>query len=238
MKALKIALIIASLLIGLASIAASLGVRQVPIGQKVVQPDGRTIESGLYLGPIWQTARLEPLIAPPQIEAPAPPASSDAQTVLTQRLDETRSRLNRAEEAAAQEARGSDSALAEVEAAHQARLARMRSEAERDIAALTGEAEALPRQRATEAEAERAELISDARVALARAEAVRDGLLAETLAAPGGRYYTAIEAARRFELGDVHLPSPGADFLRGFGVDQWRRFFLGEAPPRAPRPRP
>lgn len=110
------------------------------------------------------------------------------------------------------------------------RIEEARREADRAIAERLGEAEAYARQRRAEADAEHLKLTAEGNAALTRAEAVNDQLLATALQGDAGRLFAAIEAARQFELGDLHLTPDTPDFLRRFGgMEAWRAFFLGGA---------
>lgn len=223
-------LILLAALVGLAGVAAALVVRQVPAGHRL-QVEGVIHDEGLILAPIWVERTLLPPADPPTIEVPAAEPAPDPRATLEARLETARAALSEAEQHAVEHARTVDAAFADVERDHLAALTGQQLAAESRIAAFEAEAEHLPARRAAEAEAEALALLADGRTALARAEALRDGLVARALAGEGGRYYIAIEAARRFELGDVHLPNPPPGFLGELGsLSAWRRFFLGERP--------
>lgn len=228
MRALKLLLVLLAGLIGLGGIAAALMLRQVPVGHRLTV-DGATYDDGLVFAPRWVEVKLSPLHPPPVIEARLPMPADDPTTALEARLDAARAALATAEAGAAERASVTDTDFADAERAHLDALTEQRLAGERRIAALEAEARALPERRAAEAEAEAAAILAPARAAHARAEATRDRLLAEALAGERGRLYIAIEAARRFQLGDTHLPDPPPDFLVQLGgMAAWHRFFLSQ----------
>lgn len=91
-----------------------------------------------------------------------------------------------------------------------------------EIDGLRAEADAYARTKQSESEAAEAQSDAEGKLALARAAALRDKLTADALAGDAGRLYTAIEAARTFEVGTL---DPA---LRGqlTSMAAWRRFFL------------
>lgn len=93
------------------------------------------------------------------------------------------------------------------------------------------EAEALTYDRRTRAEADAscAEMRAEGDLAQAQAEALGEKLKAEALSTPAGRTYSAIIAARNFDLGDIRLNSRDPRFLREFAsMSAWRAMFLAE----------
>ncbi len=105
----------------------------------------------------------------------------------------------------------------------------LKSEYQIKIAAIEAEAVEYDRRRRAEADAMYTELNAEGDLAEALAEALGEKLKAAAVATRAGRTFSAIEAARRFKLGDVTLNSNEADFLYRFGSMQaWRKFFLGE----------
>lgn len=64
---------------------------------------------------------------------------------------------------------------------------------------------------------------------IAEAEALGERLRSEALSSRAGRTYSAIQAVKKFELGDIQLNSYEPEFLLRFGsMAAWRRFFGGE----------
>lgn len=226
MRALKILFVLIAVLLGLGGVAAALLIRQVPAGHRLAVGEA-VYDDGLVFAPRWVDAELRPPAAPPVIEVPAPPPAGDPTAALEARLDAARDALTAAEEGAAEKASATDTAFAAAERAHLDALTEDRLVGERRLAALEEDARHLPAVRAAEAEAEALAIVAEARAAHAQAEANRDRLLAEALAGEAGRYYIAIEAARRFQLGETHLPDPSPDFLQQLGgVAAWRRLFF------------
>lgn len=227
MKLLKALVLTAAVLTGLAGVVAAALLKQVPAGHRL-DVGGVVHTAGVVYAPLWVEATLLPPAEPPHIDAP--PAPDDAEPAdLDARLEAARAALADAEQAAADAASETDDAFAAAERTHLDALTEARLVGERRLAGLAAEAMLHRRQRAAEADAEAQALLGEARAAFAQAEATRDRLLAEALAGEAGRYYVAIEAARRFRLGAVHLPDPPPDFLQQMGsVGAWRRFFLGE----------
>ncbi len=229
-KTVKLLLVALAAFTGLAGVAAAVAVKQVPAGHRL-EVEGAVYDQGLVIAPLWVEARLLPPAEPPQIEATAARgATDDPRPALAARLDAARASLTTAEEKAVEHARVVGTAFADTEQAHARALAELETEFEGRIAALEAEAEQLPARRAAEAEAKAVVMLAEARNAVASAEARRSAQLGAALAGDAGRYAIAIEAARNFELGDIHLPNPPPDFLHTMGsMDAWRRFFLGRA---------
>lgn len=226
MKLLKALVLVAAVLLGLAGVVAALLVEQVPAGHRL-EVEGVVHTTGVIYAPVWVESTLLPPADPPRIEhTPAP--TTAAPVDLDARLEAARAALAEAEQAAADVASETDDAFATAEREHLATLTERRLAGERRLAALEAEAMVYRRQRAAEAAAEAQEILGEARAAFGAAEAERDRMLADALAGEGGRYYVAIEAARRFRVGAVHLPDPPPEFLQRMGsLDVWRRFFLG-----------
>lgn len=227
MNGVRLAVGALALLVGLAGIFLAVAVRQVPPGQQL-EIQGAFAGPGIHLAPIWLDAKVLPPDDLPRIDVPESAPAADAQARLDDQLAKAWSTLDAAEAAVKQTARQDVDAEAGDVRAEQAQFEARRAELERRIAALETEARHIVAQREAEAEAEAVVLLAAGQEAVARAEARRDALLGEILASPAGRYYLAIEAARAFRLGDVHLPAPRADFLQTMGsVSAWRAFFLG-----------
>lgn len=109
------------------------------------------------------------------------------------------------------------------------KIEEVKSRYELEIAEIDAEATRYGRAKRAEADAKFAELKSEGDLAEAKAEALGEKLKAEALATKAGRTFSAIEAVRRFKLGNVRLNSTDPQFLYRFGsMGAWRRFFLGE----------
>lgn len=105
----------------------------------------------------------------------------------------------------------------------------LRSKFELEIAQIEAEATGYNRNRRADADAQFATMKAEGDLAEAKAEALGQQLRAEALASKAGRTFSAIEAARRFKMGDIELNSRDPAFLRQFGgMAAWREFFLGE----------
>lgn len=228
MKAIKVTVLALAIFAGLAGVVAAALLRQVPAGHRL-SVDGAIYDDGVVYAPLWVESTLVPpagLPSPPA--APAEPPTGAPSADLDGRLEAARAALAEAEQAAADAASETDGEFAAAERAHLDQTTERRLAGERRLAALDAETRLRERQRAAEADAEAQALLGEARAAFAEAEAERDRLLAQALTGEAGRYYVAIEAARRFRLGAVHLPDPPPDFLLQMGgVEAWRRVFLG-----------
>ena len=100
---------------------------------------------------------------------------------------------------------------------------------ELQIAAFEAQAVQYDRKRRSEGDAIYSELKAEGDLAEAKAEALGESLKAKALATPAGRTFSAITAARNFELGDITLNSNDPDFMKKFAsMKSWREFFLGE----------
>lgn len=100
---------------------------------------------------------------------------------------------------------------------------------ELEISAINAEATRYSRKRRADADALFDTLKSEGDLAEVKAEALGERLKAEALATKAGRTFSAIDAARRFQIGDIQLNSTDPRFLYEFGsMKAWRRFFLGE----------
>lgn len=105
----------------------------------------------------------------------------------------------------------------------------LKSEYELQIAAIQAKTKKYVRSKRAEADAMFSELQAEGNLAEAKAEALGEKLKAQALASKAGRTFSAIEAAKRFELGDIQLNSSDPRFLYQFGsMAAWRRFFIGE----------
>lgn len=105
----------------------------------------------------------------------------------------------------------------------------IKADFEIQIATTDAEATRYSRGRRAAADAMFSEMESEGNLAEAKAAALGEKLKAQALASKAGRTYSAIEAAKRFELGDIMLNSNDPRFLYEFGsMKAWRRFFLGE----------
>lgn len=104
-----------------------------------------------------------------------------------------------------------------------------KSKYEIEIATVNAEAKRYSRNRRADADALFDTSKAEGDLAEVKAEALGERLKAQALATKAGRTYSAIDAARRFKLGDIQLNSTDPRFLYEFGsMKAWRRFFLGE----------
>lgn len=109
------------------------------------------------------------------------------------------------------------------------RIEELRSRFEIEIATVEAEATRYSRQRRADADAFFADAEATGNLAEAQAEALGERLKAEALATRAGLTYAAIEAAKRFKMGDFLLNSRDPGFLQeAASMSAWRRFFLGE----------
>jgi regulator of protease activity HflC (stomatin/prohibitin superfamily) len=109
------------------------------------------------------------------------------------------------------------------------RIEELRSKYELEIAHIQAEATGYNRNRRADADAQFSTMKAEGDLAEAQAEALGQKLRSEALASKAGRTFSAIEAARRFKIGDIQLNSRDPAFLRQFGgMAAWREFFLGE----------
>ncbi|MFN3202767.1 MAG: SPFH domain-containing protein [Bradymonadia bacterium] len=100
---------------------------------------------------------------------------------------------------------------------------------ELQIAQIQAQTKKYVRAKRAQADAMFSELEAEGNLAEAKAAALGEKLKAEALASKAGRTFSAIEAAKRFQLGDIQLNSSDPRFLYEFGsMAAWRRFFLGE----------
>lgn len=151
---------------------------------------------------------------------------------ITARGQDLRAAIARIEADAAAEARAHEEARALAMRRHERARAAQRAEAEATVARIRAEAALIEEATATAAEAEAARILADGTLALERAAAERDRLRGAALARPGGRWYLAIEAARRFEFDPDRLdPSHPQFFQATWGLAAWRAYFLGAPPP-------
>ena len=105
----------------------------------------------------------------------------------------------------------------------------VKSKFELEIATVNAEATRYSRKRRADADAIFDTSKAEGDLAGVKAEALGEALKAQALATKAGRTYSAIDAARRFKIGDIQLNSADPRFLYEFGsMKAWRRFFLGE----------
>lgn len=110
-----------------------------------------------------------------------------------------------------------------------AKIEEAKSEFEIAIADINAAALRYDREKRSEADALCSEALAEGKLAEALAEALGKKLEAQALSSPAGRTYSAIEAARNFQLGDIQLNSTDPEFLQNFGsMEAWRQFFLGK----------
>ena len=107
------------------------------------------------------------------------------------------------------------------------KIEEVKSKFELEIGRIQAKASVYVKQKRATADAAFAEKEAEGKLALAKAEALGQKLKAEALASKAGRTFSAIEAVRRFQLGDITLNSFKPSFLNDFAsMDAWRRFFL------------
>lgn len=109
-----------------------------------------------------------------------------------------------------------------------AKIEGLKTEYEVQIAKVEAEAHQYDLKRRAEADAFFAEAEAEGDLAEAKAAALGERLRTSALATPAGRVYSAMQAAQRFQLGEVELSSLDPTFLQRFGsMRAWRAFFLG-----------
>jgi regulator of protease activity HflC (stomatin/prohibitin superfamily) len=109
------------------------------------------------------------------------------------------------------------------------KIENVKSKFELEIATIEGSAVQYDRARRAEADATYSEMKAEGDLAEAKAEALGQRLEAQALATKAGRTFSAIEAVRRFKIGDIRLNSNDPHFLYQFGsMAAWRRFFQGD----------
>ncbi|MBT9554669.1 MAG: hypothetical protein IV100_01515 [Myxococcales bacterium] len=110
-----------------------------------------------------------------------------------------------------------------------AKIQAARTEVEVEIAKVVAKSNAYDKTRRAEADALCLKAAAEGRLAADKAEALGKKLESEVLASQAGKTYSAIEAVRRFQIGDITLNSFEPDFLQKFGsVAAWRHFFLDQ----------
>jgi uncharacterized membrane protein YqiK len=109
-----------------------------------------------------------------------------------------------------------------------AKIEEAKTEFEIAIADINADALKYNQKKRSEADAFCSEAEAEGKLAEAKAEALGKKLEAQALSSAAGRTYSAIEAARNFQLGDIELNSTDPRFLQDFGsMEAWRTFFLG-----------
>jgi len=104
-----------------------------------------------------------------------------------------------------------------------------KTEFEIAIADINAAALGYDRERRAQADALCSEARAEGNLAEAKAEALGKKLRSQALSTPAGRTYSAIQAVRNFQLGDITLNSLDPGFLEEFGsMDAWREFFLAD----------
>jgi|JI10StandDraft_1071094.scaffolds.fasta_scaffold188314_2 hypothetical protein len=204
----------------------------VPPGQQG-RRDGKALGPGLW----FQVPRLWPVtlhpLEPPVVSPGSTLPAADAIAAQVGRLQAQSAAMHAAIEAdrrrAAEAAAAEQATQAREDAATERTRAGLLAEAGQEAAQIVAEAETEAARILGETESHHARALAEAELALAQVEAERDRLFASALSGPGGRYYAAIEAARRFELGHFDLDTRDPEFLKKFGsMAAWRRFFLDE----------
>jgi hypothetical protein len=95
------------------------------------------------------------------------------------------------------------------------------------IADIDAEVLKYDKKKRASADADCARKRAEGNLAEDKAEALGERLKAEALSTPAGRTYSAIIAAREFELGEIQLNSLDPEFLKKFGsMKAWREMFL------------
>lgn len=144
------------------------------------------------------------------------------------RLDEAKGKESEARTLTDTDEKGIDRDVKVEVESWNAKIEAAKSTYEIEIAELNAAALTYDRERRAEADAICSEASAIGRLAEAKAEALGKRLEAQALSSPAGRTYSAIEAARNFQLGDIQLNSTDPRFLQEFGSMQaWRLFFLG-----------
>jgi regulator of protease activity HflC (stomatin/prohibitin superfamily) len=109
------------------------------------------------------------------------------------------------------------------------KIEELKSTYQLQISGVEAETTRYTRNRRADADAAFAQLKAEGDLAETQAEALGQRLRAEALATKAGRTFSAIEAVRRFKLGNITLNSSDPKFLRDFGsMKAWRDFFLTE----------
>jgi len=107
------------------------------------------------------------------------------------------------------------------------KIEQIKAKYELEIGKINAKATVYSKKTKAAADAQYAEYEAEGKLAMAKAQALGQKLKAEALASKAGRTFSAIEAVRTFELGDIQLNSYDPKFLREFAsMDAWRKFFL------------
>lgn len=149
--------------------------------------------------------------------------------VVQGRLDEARQRELAAKQETETFEKGIVKDIAVKREEWNTKIEKLKSKFELEIAGIEAEATRYERARRANADAAFSELQAEGDLAEAKAEALGERLKAEALATKAGRTFSAIEAVRRFKMGNIRLNSTDPRFLYQFGsMAAWRKFFLGE----------
>jgi regulator of protease activity HflC (stomatin/prohibitin superfamily) len=143
------------------------------------------------------------------------------------RLDEAKGGESEAQTLTDTEEKGIDRDVKLEVESWNAKIEQAKTTFEIEIADINAAALKYDRAKRAEADALCAEATAEGDLAEAKAEALGKRLRSDALSTPAGRTYSAIQAARSFELGDITLNSLDPAFLEEFGsMSAWRRFFL------------
>ena len=166
-------------------------------------------------------------IAPPRID------SDGVRGALLEKLSTLEGRATSAHAAATEISNSIEAQVAELNAQQDAAYGAREAALLAELEALQTEAVVYTARREAESRAQTQAIELEAQLALSQAVAARDGLIGAAVDTPGGRYYAAIEAARRFDAGRLARTPEQLAALRQVGTLQyWRRYFLGESLPR------
>ncbi|MFO0748610.1 MAG: SPFH domain-containing protein [Myxococcota bacterium] len=107
------------------------------------------------------------------------------------------------------------------------KIEELKSKFEVDIATIDAEGVTYDRKRRADGDASHDQATAEGDLAETQAQALGEKLRSEALATQAGKTFSAIEAVRAFQLGDILLNSADPTFFYRFGsMDAWRKFFL------------
>ncbi len=110
------------------------------------------------------------------------------------------------------------------------KIEELRSKFELEIAAIDAEGVTYDRKHRADGDAFHAQARAEGDLAETQAKALGEKLRSEALASQAGRTFSAIQAVRGFQLGDILLNSADPTFFYKFGsMEAWRKFFMPEA---------
>lgn len=109
------------------------------------------------------------------------------------------------------------------------KIEELKSKFEVEIAQIEAEGVTYDKKTRAEGDASYAKAQAEGDLAENQAVALGEKLRAEALATRAGRTFSAIEAVRGFQIGDILLNSSDPTFMHRFGsMEAWRKFFLPE----------